>query len=152
MLRAEPNRWGSWHYKVLRGDVCFAQFDFGWWRSRGEIVIDRAVYQIQREGFFTGDFVMRKGTETVVSATKPSFSQRRFWIVYDDVAYILASRSSFERKFILQADGIEVGAVRPNGLLSRTAIVDLPPDMPLDLQMFLTWLAVMMWKRQSEGS
>ena len=152
MLRAEPVSWGSWSYRVLRGESCLARFDIGWFRERGEIVIDHVVHDVRRDGLVSGPFVMRRGRETIVSAIKPSMFERRFEIDCSGSDYAFTSASSFNRKFVLREHGREIGAVRPVHFLSRKAIVDLPPEMPLDVQVFLTWIAIAMWKRQSEGS
>jgi len=152
MLRAEPTGWFAWNYKILRGDLCFARIDVDWARPRGEVTIDREVYEVAREGLMSGAFVMSRRGQVLASAIKPSVFQRRFEIDHDGSSYVLESRSSFLRKFVvLGADGREIGAVRPVRLLSRKAIVDMPPDMPLELQVFLTWLVLVMWKRQHEG-
>jgi hypothetical protein len=153
MMRAEPTSLFGWDYKVMRGNQCFARLDVAWFRERGEVTIDRCVYEVGREGLMSGAFTLSLGGETLASAIKPSVFTRLFEIEHDGRSYVLESASSFVRKFVLRdADGHEVGAVRPVHLVSRKAIVDLPPELPLEFQVFVTWLVIVMWKRQNEGS
>lgn len=46
----------------------------------------------------------------------------------------------------------EIGRVSPQGILSRRAEVDLPDAWPLPLKIFIVWLAVLLWKRDSDSS
>ena len=36
--------------------------------------------------------------------------------------------------------------------VTRRALVDLPPDLPLPVRVFVIWLTVILWKRQAEAA
>jgi hypothetical protein len=151
MLRAEPANWLTRDYKLLRGDLCFAQLGFAWHGTRGEVIVDREVFEVGREGFMSGQFTLSRRGKVHASATKPSALQRRFEVSHEGREYELEARSWFDRKFVLRENGCEIGAIRTVQLLSRKAVIDLPPDMPVEVQVFVTWLVLFLWKRQNEG-
>jgi hypothetical protein len=65
---------------------------------------------------------------------------------------MLRAKSALRRAFILLEGSREIGAISPEGIFSRRAAVDLPEEMPLPVKIFITWLAVILWKRASGGA
>ncbi|MBV8673697.1 MAG: hypothetical protein JOZ33_09715, partial [Acidobacteriaceae bacterium] len=46
---------------------------------------------------------------------------------------------------------VEAGSIRPEGLLSRKATVSLPEVTPLSIQLFIVWLAIILWRREANA-
>lgn len=44
------------------------------------------------------------------------------------------------------------GAIRPVSPFRRTAVCDLPDSIPLPVRLFLIFLALVLWKRQSDAA
>ena len=94
----------------------------------------------------------RGGGRTIASATKPSAFRRSFEVVFDQTDYKLETVSPFVRRFVLRKDRRVVGSIHPVHLFSRKAIVELPEYLPLEVQLFIAWLVIMLWKRGSSRS
>lgn len=153
MLQIRPLRWFSWDFAVERDGQAVAALDIAWWRERGELTIGDATYTITREGFVTSDFRMTASDGTVVAAaTKPSMLRRRFEIVHAGHTISLEARSAWGRTMDVQVDGRAVGAITPASAWSRRAIADLPDTLPSPVQVFVLWLAVLLWKRDQDAA
>ena len=41
---------------------------------------------------------------------------------------------------------------RPRGLFSRKLTIDLPDELSLAVQVFMTWLVIILWRRAAKSS
>lgn len=153
MLQISPMRWFSWDFTVARDGRAVAELDISWWRERGELTVGGDTYAIVRQGFVSSDFTMTAPDGGVVAtASKPSLLQRRFEVVHGGHTITLEARSIWRRTMDVLLDGRAVGAITPVGAWSRRADVDLPDALPLPVQVFVTWLAVLLWKREQDAA
>lgn len=129
-----------------------AVVDLAWVREAATVTIDNADYTIGREGLLSGAFQLKKRGETVASAKKPSAFSRSFELRIGNEGYTLAAASPFTRRFVLRKGASDVGEIRPAHWFTRKAIVDLPKGIPLEVQVFLTWLVVILWRRQERSA
>ena len=60
---------------------------------------------------------------------------------------MLRMASRLRRRFVLIEGDREIGAIRPAHLFSRSALADLPDDLPLAVRIFMIWLVLLLWKR-----
>ena len=151
MLRAVPKNWFSWKFEIFDGKVCVANLDLAWFREKGELAIQGRTFEIGREGIMSGVFLLRGDGRTIASATKPSAFRRSFDVVFDQTGYKLETVSPFVRRFVLWKDRRVVGSIHPVHLFSRKAIMELPEYLPLEVQVFIAWLVIMLWKRGATG-
>ena len=49
-------------------------------------------------------------------------------------------------------DGRAVGAITPASAWSRRASAELPAALPLPVQVFVVWLAMLLWKREQDAA
>ena len=153
MLQIRPMRWFSWDFTVERDGRAVAELDISWWRERGELTIAGQTYAIAREGLIAGDFRMTAVDHSVVAtACKPSVLRRRFDIVYRGHTVVLEARSAWRRTMDVLLDGRAVGAITPAGAWTRRASAELPDALPLPVQVFVVWLAVLLWKREQDAA
>jgi len=154
MLRAEPSSWFSWNYDVRDGGqaVCTLSNRFG--RSAGSFDLAGSRFAIHREPRW-GDFVLTGATGEIARAKKTSMVTFHFRVSVNGAAYDFDADSMFSRNFPLRHEGSrggrELGAVRSERFFSRTALAELPETIPPDLQIFLIWLVLLIWRRQSDG-
>ena len=70
----------------------------------------------------------------------------------DGVNYSLYREGEFRgdvgRHFFVLDGEHQVGAIFRKGMWSRRTYVDLPQDWPLPLQLFVFWLALVVWIRE----
>jgi hypothetical protein len=153
MLQIRPMRWFSWDFSVERDGRAVAELDISWWRERGDLTIAGQTYAIVREGLISSDFRLTAPDHSVVAtASKPSVLRRRFDVVYRGHTVVLEARSAWRRTMDVLLDGRAVGAITPAGAWSRRASAELPESLPLPVQVFVVWLAVLLWKREQDGA
>lgn len=153
MLHIEPLRWFSWDFTVSRDGRRLAELDISCWRERGELTVDGASFTIARDGFMSGAFRLSGADGRIIaSASKPSLFRRRFDIVHGGRTWTLQPRSAWCRAMNVLVDGRDVGAIVPAGAWTRRAAANLPDALPLPVQVFIVWLAVLLWKREQDAS
>ncbi len=149
MLTATPKHWFSWDFVVLEGSQAVAEIDISWWRERGVLTVSGVDYHVYRQGVMSGDFILERGGLALARAEKPSAFHRSFIVEHQAKRYTLRTRSMFRRAFLLLEGEREIGSVCPEGVFTRRATVVLPADWPLPVKVFIIWLAVVLWKRES---
>jgi hypothetical protein len=152
MLKAVPKNWFSWKFEIFDGEVSVANLDLSRFREKGELAMQGRIFEIGREGIMSGVFLLREDGRTIASATKPSAFRRSFEVVFDQTDYKLETVSPFVRRFVLRKDRRAVGSIHPVHLFSRKAIVELPEYLPLEVQVFIAWLGIILWKRQQDSN
>lgn len=151
MLQLVPQGWLGWHVDVLGNDRKITEIKTSTLPESGTFSIDGADFRAWREGMFSGEFLLAKDGETIARAQKPSALKSSFNIEFSDRQYTLKKESWAGRSFVLIQGDIEVGSIRPEGVLTRKASVDLPGDMPMPLQLFVVWLTILLWKREADA-
>jgi hypothetical protein len=151
MLSAVPKHWFSWDFAIqdaTRHPV--AEVRLSSWRERGAVSVQGVEHRVSRHGVLRGAFVLERGGSVLARAEKPSAFRREFQIEHDGKQYTLKARSIWRRERVLYDGDKEIGAVVPEGLFNRRARVELPDDLPLVLRLFVVWLTMLLWKRDSD--
>jgi hypothetical protein len=152
MLQAVPTHWFSWDFTVTQGSEVVADIDISWWREKGVLTIGGKSYRVYREGLARGDFVLESPDMIVARARKPSAFRRAFIVQHGGRQYTLRANWPFRRDFRLLDGETEIGSISPEGFLTRRAAVVMPQDMPLPVQVFAVWLAIILWKRDASAA
>lgn len=152
MLQLTPQGWLGWNFDVLADGNKIAEIKTSTLPESGTLSLDGASYRACREGMFSGDFFLESDGQTIARAQKPSAFLSSFNITHIDRNYTLKKESFFGRSFILLEGDREAGSIRPEGILTRKATVSLPEEMPKPVQLFVIWLAILLWRRESDSS
>ena len=152
MLTAIPKRWFSWDFTVMDGAQAVGEIDVSCWREKGMVTVEGIDYRVYREGLMSGDFILASNDSVLARASKPSAFRRAFTIQYAGREYTLLAKSALRRAFALLDGNREVGSLSPRSIFTRRAAVDLPENLPLPLKVFIIWLTVILWKRESDSS
>lgn len=152
MLTATPKKWFSWDFTVTEGDRAIADIDISWWREQGVLTVQGVGYRVYREGMMRGDFILEAAGSVVARAQKPSAFRRSFIVGHEGKRFTLRAKSAGRQTFLLLDGEREIGSLSPEGIFTRRAVVDLPPTLPLPMKVFIIWLAVILWKRESEAA
>jgi hypothetical protein len=152
MLELVPLGWFSWDFSVLQNSSPIAEIDISSWREKGVLAIGGASYNVCREGLMGGRFILELNGTQLAHAEKPSALHRFFTVQHEGKTYTLKAESAFRRTFLLLEDNQQVGSIAPAGMFTRKARVDLPDELPLPIKLFLLWLTVILWKRDSEAA
>jgi hypothetical protein len=100
----------------------------------------------------SGAFILESAASVLARAEKPSSLRRSFIIEHSGTQYTLCAKSVFRRAFLLLDDSTQVGSISPEGIFTRRARVDLPEELSLVVKVFIVWLAVILWKRESDSA
>lgn len=161
MLRAIPKGLFSNDYEIYRDEDQVAFLDPSAWREKAELEIEGQRYKLDREGW-VGEFrLLDKMNHPVAKAAKTSAFKNRFEVEQGERRFVLDKTSFWSRGFSLwevvpgpagsEARESLVGQIDREGLLTRRAVIDLPEDLPLPVQVFLFWLVVVLWNRQKNS-
>jgi hypothetical protein len=151
VLRLVPESWLTWNFDVLDNDRKITEIKTSTLPESGRFSIEGSEFHAHREGMFSGEFFLEKDGEIVARAQKPSALKSSFDIEFSDRRYTLKKESWAGRSFVLLQGDLEVGSIRPEGMLTRKATVQLPDDLPIPLQVFVMWLTILLWKREADA-
>ena len=151
MLTATPKRWFSWDFTIEEGDRPVASIDVSNWRERGTLTVDGVDHRVYREGMLTGDFILEAAGTVVARAQKPSAFRRAFLIEHHGRRYSLQTTSTLTGRMALREGDRTLGSLSRRSLFTRRADIDLPPGLPLAVRVFVVWLAVILWRRDSDA-
>src|SRR5262244_1926475 len=152
MLRATPVSWFSWNFLVSDEGAPVAEINLAWLREAGQLSVGEESYRVYREGVMSGAFILEKDGTRLAKAQKPSAVFRSFAVDYNGRRFTLEAESAFRRKFVLKDGEERIGSIFPEGALTRKCIVDLPANIPLAVRVFMIWLVIILWKRESDGA
>ena len=152
MLKVIPKSWFSWDFIVTDGVSPIAEIDLSWWREKGVLTVRDSTYDVYREGLMSGAFRLESNGSILARAEKPSAFRRSFQVECGKKFYMLRAESAFGRKFVLIDGDREVGEISPDGVFTRRATADLPEGIPLPVKVFIIWLVVILWKRESDSA
>jgi len=149
LMKLIPKSWRSWDFTAFDGSHAVADFDISSWREKAILTVQGDQYSVYREGMMTGDFILQSvAGQELARAEKPSAFRRCFVIRHAGSSYTL--RATSMRQLTLFDGSREIGSISPDGFFTRRATVDLPDALPLPVRMFITWLAIILWKRDSD--
>ena len=152
MLRLIPKHWFSWDFSVLDDRGIVAYIDISWWREKGVLTVQGASHPVFRERQMSGDFILESAGSILARARKPSAFRRCFNVEHGGRHYTVRAQSAFRRTFVVLDGDIGIGSITPDGIFTRRASIDLREDIPLAVRVFIVWLAVILWKRESDAS
>lgn len=151
MIEAVPKSWFSGDYRLRQPHGTVAELDVSAWREKAEFDIQGGHYQLYREGHPSRAFVLMRGSQLLARALKPSAFRSRFEVQVGGRTLELRPQG-WRSDFILYDGAVPVGSVRRAGAFSRRVIIDLPDDWPLAAQVFVFWLALLIWNRQQAAA
>jgi hypothetical protein len=152
MLEAAPRHFLSNDFVLMSSDRAVALLDVSSWRERAEFELEGVSYRLYREGFMSGAFVLERAGVVIARATKPSVFRARFELDINGRSFMLRKISAFSRRFGIFADDRQVGEIRPAGLFTRRVVLELPSDWPTAVQLFVFWLALVIWNREARAA
>jgi hypothetical protein len=153
MIEAVPTGFFAQDFELHKHRRPIAKLDVSAWREAAEIQIDGEPYTFRRERSFGGAFLLERGGEVLVRATKPSAFKSLFEVEVEGRTYTLKRISAWRREFGLFAHNQRVGAVTPRAWYTRGSVIRLPDGCwPTAVHAFVFWLVLIIWKRQAAAA
>jgi len=152
MLEADPKHFFSNDFVVRSSDRTITSLDVSMWRERGEFELDGVSHRLYREGFMSGAFVLERAGFVIARAMKPSAFSSRFEVDIGGRPFSLRrSRCSLAASASFSGEQ-QVGVIRPVGAFTRRTAAALPSDWLPAVQLFVFWLALVIWNREAKSS
>ena len=149
MLKVVPKSWWSYTFSVTDGGRPVAQaVNRSCWRDKAELQVEGAAYTARRD---KSSFILESAGAPIARAERPRRWFREFVIEHSGRRYLLRRRSAFRRQYLLLEGSTRAGSITPGGLFGRKAAVELPPDVPLHLQIFIIWIVMTLWKHDDNA-
>lgn len=152
MLRAYPSSIFSWNFSIVEGGTEVAELKTAWMSERGTLTIRGTEYDVYRQGWLHGAFVIAANGTFLAQAEKPSPFLRQFNVDCGHHQLRLTARSPFTRAFGIYNGDSEIGSIYPDHCFTRKATINLPNKIILPVQGFLFWLVLLMWRRSANNS
>ena len=152
MLTLIPKSWFSWDFRVTDNSGDVALIDRHWFRESASFSVDGQSFHVRRTSLVRGTFTLQHAGVTVAEAKKPSSFRRAFDITTGADHYRLEAATIFGRAFILSHDGRAVGDVRPTSFMGRTSTAQFPEQLPREMQLFVVFLVLILWKRAADAA
>jgi hypothetical protein len=117
------------------------------WQESGDIVADGQDFEFRRER--RRRFVLDGRHGLVASATRRGPLSSAWDVFVGERQYELVRAGFLTGAYLLRAGGVEIGRVAKAGALRRGATADLPPDLPLAAQVFISAVVLTQWRRDA---
>ncbi|MGH7652832.1 MAG: hypothetical protein ACREMS_13475 [Gemmatimonadaceae bacterium] len=148
MLIATPTGWLSRNILIEENTRLVAEIDGSPWGQRASATVGKATYALYRETLFKANYVMERGGQVVVRANSSSTFGSQFDVAWADHNIVLRRLSLWTQTFGLFKNDEQLGTVRPTGIFKRRGTVEGASSIPLEVRVFLVWVALMTWRRQ----
>jgi hypothetical protein len=132
------------HFLGPEGAEAVAQVvNVSWWGDKGELRIGGVIYTARRD---KSAYLLESAEEVIARAEQPRLLRRELIVEHATRKYTLRAKSALLRQFLLLENGVQIGSISPEGLLTRRAEVEPPSELPMLLQVFIIWLVMTLWK------
>ena len=152
MLEAIPTNWFSNNIRIQQKNELVGEVEVSPWREKARLELQEGTYDLRREGFCTGDFLLEQEGKVLARATKTSVFQCNFEVDLPTRHVTLRKLSMWNRRFGLFDGDKQIGSVYPQGVFTKRSSIDLPADWSLANRVFVFWLALLIWKRQNAAA
>ena len=159
MFDVAPDGWSWSRYSVRRDGQVVARLTFRAMREAGDIVVDGERHEVRRERAGGGRWLLRPVIEgapgrAVAVAEKPSAWRHRFVVRAPgrSTALHVQRPSALRRTYeVREADRV-IGRLRQVSMWRRRISVDLPDDLPPQVQVFVVWLVLLLFRRDDSAA
>ena len=151
-IEARPKHLFSWGFELRTSDGFLTTMDVSWLQGRGAFPWGGVDYALGRESWPMGDFLLQSQGNAVARAAKVSPFLRSFRVQLDTRDLVFKAASPFTRRFILIENADVIGQIAPNHPFTRSSVIELPDNLDVPVQVFLFWLAVLMWRRAANSN
>lgn len=151
MLTCLPKSLCSRDFRIL-GASDAAAVNFNTFTEQGSISLGDSEFAIRKHGPMSGHWTLECNGQAVADARKPRAMYRSFDVKVAGNQFTLKAHSSFNRAFDILVGNQPVGVIRPAHAFTRRAFVECTSPIPEHAQLFLFWLAALLWRRDEDST
>ena len=152
MLHARPKNFFSHAYRVFHGEKLVARVDVSHFSRRGALAVGNRELVLRKQGVLHPEYLMLLNEEAVAQARKESFLCDRVQLLLGGADCELRRKGLFGSCYLVWLGDEQIGEIRRTNLFSRRAVIDLPEEWPLELRLFVFWIVVLFWRRDTASS
>ncbi len=148
MFEARSRGWFICEYDIVGTN--FQSVELGkvndYWLETYYLRVDSRRFKLSRKSPFNNEFTMYEDGELVAKADKKGIMSNSFDFELSGTHYSLIKQIRLMPHFELFKDGKQPSksTIIQNGFFSSTLIVDLPDEISIEHQFFITWLAIIL--------
>ncbi len=155
-MRARPRAWYSNDWILEWDDGSSLLLDCSNWRETAEFELAGEVLRLGKDALLGKQYLLHVDDELIAHADKPSRLFNRFEFEHAGSTYTLRKASTWLRRFELFRTGPaheeKVGEIRPESMWLRHSRIVLPAELPRAVQVFVFWLAAVVWQRENNSA
>src|SRR5262245_7431461 len=152
MFTLTPRNFFSWDFRVLEGGQEIALIDRHWYKEKASYLLGGRTYDVRRTSLLHGSFVLEHEGVVLAQATKASAFRRAYAVTVGAHQYRLQAATFMGREFHLLQGVVTVGSVRQDSFFRRTGTARLPAELAREVQLFLIFLVINLWKRAADAA
>ena len=150
-LEINRKRLFDWEFEVLQNGATAGRISGSSSRENGTITIGEDSYGVSPNDAKIDGFNLDAGGTRLARAVRPSRWLGAYQFAHAGIMYAFKHSSWFSSKYVLLENDQEIVSVRPKGIFKRSAVVDFADHVPTPIALFAGWLALIIWKRQSDS-
>ncbi|MBC8290850.1 MAG: hypothetical protein H8E37_11090 [Planctomycetes bacterium] len=147
MQKVIPDSCCSWNFQIEDETQVVAEIEFDWDPEWTDIRIHGELYQVSSNAPSGGSYQLMRDSRSIALAIKRGIL-RTFDVEAAGRRFNLSALNLFGRTIGLRENSQLLGTLRPIGIWRCTADVDFPDDIPLNVRVFMIWLALMIWSQR----
>lgn len=151
MLKAVPRSIFSWDFDIFDGPDPVGVIDMSWFIEGGKFYLNGHEYRLIKAGIFSREFSLEENGRIIAEAHKRAIV-RSFVVSFGGDHYTLRAEHPVTRRFVVERDGARIGGIVPDHIFTRRCSVDLPNSVPMEVQFFMLWLTLLMWRRAARST
>lgn len=141
----------SWKFELLQNGAPTGSVEGLGSREKSILTIGDSKYELSRDTSKIDGFNLEANGTRLAHIEKPKLLTRVFNVEHAGRSFKLKHPSLFSGKYVLVENEQVVATVSPKGLFKRSAVVENAGELPTPFMLFLGWVALVLWKRQSDA-
>lgn len=138
-------------YVVFEDGATVAGIQQAAFRERAALRIGDRTLKLTRQGLLRGSLVLTEHGVEIARAERAGTMSRVWHIRSTAGDYELVRPSWWRRAHELRSGGLTVGSIQPQGPFRRRVVADLPPQMAIELRVFILVAVLTLWRREDSA-
>jgi hypothetical protein len=147
MLIATPTDWLRRNYLIEEDGKLVAEIDGSPWQEQASATVGTTTYALSRESVFRASYVIRRAGQVVARGRMQSIFSPLFDVSWGEQTLLLRRLSIWLPTFGVFKGYEQIGTVKRLGFFYRRGTVEGAASVPLEIRVFLLWIALMTWRR-----
>ena len=141
----------SWKFELLQNGAPTGSVEGLGTQEKSTLTMGESKYQLSRDNSKIDGFNLEANGTRLAHVERPKLFTRVFSVEHYGRSFSLKHPSLFSGKYVLVENEQVVATVSPKGFFKRSAVVDNAAELPTPFMLFLGWVALVLWKRQSDA-